>query len=219
MLVNKVVISVHVDGDKSGFLSKNAVERFKSWVKNNSTHNLNEASKNFLKEDFMFELASYENNTYRFKVVSKPKNENNMELKKKMLKEKIKIMRNQRTNIGYYKAKMNPDVSDDILKEYSKLTRAGANVPIPEPSEILSNPEQYKPFLQMMLSNKFGKQMGGNNPYFKYIKMLAEKIGLKANDVPIQETTDVLNVKGNELNTNNDQDTDTDSESEKAIEV
>ncbi len=245
-------ISVFIEGDKSGFNSKTAIERFKTFVKSNMDFNLAELSAKFVKSDYCLEVADKTTDRVTFIIdrLAKPESvlveelvqeskpseleqSNPLDDKKKrkeFLRAKINMMKKDRTNSGYRMAKSNENVSDEILSEYVKLKKI-SKMPIPEPTEILSNPEQYKPIISMVLGNSMMKQLGSTHPYVKYFKLIAEKLGMDTQPqlpIPTQDFTNktdlpsslsnVMNMagpttelKGNELN---NEDVSTDSEDE-----
>ena len=125
---------------------------------------------------------------------------------KKSLKEKIRLMKKNRTNSDFHKAKLDDNVSDEILKEYNNLRKV-SKMPVPEPSEILSNPEQYKPLLNMVLNNQMINQIGVNHPYIKYFKLISDKLNIQSTD-PKPELIDT-NTIPNKISTSDD---DTDEE-------
>ena len=153
------------------------------------------------------------------------------EQKRQMLKTKLKLMRQDRTNSVYHQAKSNNSVPDDVLSEYMKLKKI-SKMPIPEPNEIFAHPEEYKPVISMLLQNNMMKQLNSSHPYVRYFKLIAEKIGLdmplpmptqdflsgnnvKDNNVfekLIKPTNPVIDIRGNVINKGVD--TDTDSEGE-----
>ncbi len=247
-------VSVFIEGDKTGFNSKTAIERFKTFVKSNMDFNLAELAVKFVKPDYCLEVADKTTDRVTFIIdkLAKPVSEqvlveelaqevkqqeteqsNPLDDKKKrkeFLRAKINMMKKDRTNSGYRIAKSNENVSDEILSEYVKLKKI-SKMPIPEPTEILSNPEQYKPIISMVLGNNMMKQLGSTHPYVKYFKLIAEKLGMDTNQqlpIPTQDFTNktslpsnlnnIMNMagptsklKGNELN---HEDASTDSEDE-----
>jgi len=198
---------VFIEGDKTGFNSKIAIEKFKSCVKKmdetESKLNLEELQKKYVKPEFKLEIIKYDSNNKD--IIIKILINNKYEENRKVLKEKIKLLKKNRTNSDYHKAKLDENVSDEILKEYNKLKKM-TKMPVPEPSEILSNPEQYKPLLSMVLNNQMINQMGANHPYIKYFKLIAEKLNIQPEPIPTITTN---NISANKLSQNDD---DTDEE-------
>jgi hypothetical protein len=202
-MTNNCKKNVCIEGDKTCFNSKIAVEKFKTCVRNmdstDSKLNLEELQKKYIKPEFKLEIIKYDPNDENiiFKISINDKHEEN----KKILKDKIKSLKKNRTNSDYYKAKQDENVTDEILKEYNNLKKI-TKMPVPEPSEILSNPEQFKPLLNMVLNNKMVNQMGTNHPYIKYFKLIADKLN-------IQSEPDSPNITANKISKNDD---DTDEE-------
>ncbi len=234
----KNTICVFIDGDKSAFVSKAAVDKFKQSVKSNPETNLSELVTKFVKPEYNLELESSENNQFKYKVIIKPvkpqpkvqREKTESEQRHELLRAKLKLMANARTNSDYYKAKSSGNVDNEILVEYQKLKKM-TKMAIPEPSEILANPEQYKPMLSMVLSNSMMKQYGSSHPYVRYFKLLADKIGATEilpiptqnfgssssssmeNMMKMSNPVEIKQVSGNNLNVTNEE-TDTDSEDE-----
>jgi hypothetical protein len=187
---NLIRTCVKIEGDKDGFNSKSAIEKFKVAVKSNNL-NLEDLSKKFIKPDYTLELVTHQNNEYTF-LIKKLKTEivNNTDDKKEKLRAKLNKMNQFRTNWCYNKAKMSSIVPANILSEYKKLVKI-SNVPIPEPEDILSNPGKYKEIISMVLNNNMAKNLPQSHPYIKYFKLLAVELGIDQT-LPIP-TKDFLN--------------------------
>lgn len=224
------VFNVIVEGDKTGFNSKNAVDKFKQAVKSSNNFDLSELTKKYVKTGFSLEQVEKTDNSYRFmigkensEVENKESQLNDKEEKRKMLKAKINLMRQDRTNSVYHKAKANDSVPAEILNEYMKLKKI-SKMPIPEPNEIFAHPEEYKPIISMVLQNSMMKQLGSNHPYVRYFKLVADKLGVETilpvptqnflSEDKIKEMKDLVEITGNQMS----KDADTDDE-EAAIEV
>jgi hypothetical protein len=207
-------INVFIDGDKTCFISKSSIHKFKKIVKSPdfNINNINELSNKFMKPGY--KLICYENKhnlEYKFKVCDASKDK---------LRVKIKEMSNARKNSNYHKAKTvdepidEPidDISDDvnmadIYKEYNKLVKL-SKIPIPEPKEILQNSDQYKSILSMVLGNDVMNKLGKNHPYVRYFTLLANKIGEKKEKVKqVDELLEIKQLVGNTIITNDDVDT------------
>jgi hypothetical protein len=199
------MFSVFIEGNKNDFKSKNAVVKFKAALKINPNANLSAISDLYLKNDTVFELVE---RTDKFIKVKLTKKEQKLETRT-LLKNKLKAMRNERTNTDYHKAKNAGNVPSDILTEYLKLKKI-MKIPLLEPSTVLSKKEEHKPIISMMLSNPMLKSLGTSHPYVKYIKMLAKEIGLNTdlnaelhnnlqfeNIVKMTDEKEILNVQSN----------------------
>lgn len=232
-LQNKTAKFVQIDGDKSYFNSKSAIDKFKNFIKTNENYDLNELSTKYLKEGFKLVQLNKMDDGYKFRIEQKEtKKEDDNTKTRDILRARLYNMKQMRTNGFYHKAKNSANVPDDILCEYKKLIKI-SNVPIPEPSEILANPEQYKSVVSIVLNNNMMKTLPKTHPYVKYFKLIAKELGLD-NILPIptqsflnnenMKLPDNLeqlinmsgptNVKGNEMShTENDTDSETEPES------
>lgn len=216
------VLNVIIEGDKSGFNSKNAVDKFKQAVKSSNNFDLVELTKKYVKSGFVLEQVEKTDNSYRF-MIGKENTEvekqepqlSEKEQKRKMLKAKINLMRQDRTNSVYHRARTNENVPSEILSEYMKLKQI-SKMPIPEPNEIFAHPEEYKPIISMVLQNSMMKQLSSNHPYVRYFRLIAEKLGV---DMPLPMPTQdfltgnkiqekIVEIKGNQMT----KDADTDDE-------
>lgn len=205
-------LNVYIDGDRSGFNSKASIEKFKATIKKSVDFKLEDQALNkFIKPEYKLEMLDKTNDYIKFNIVKKLDNKTEYENKRALLKDKLKNMYRARTNLGYYKAKNDKNVPDDILTEYKKLSRV-SKIPILDPSEVLGNVEKYKPLVSMFISNGVTNKMPSSHPYVKYYKLLAEKIG--AEPILPMPTKDfnlmnnpVVNVKGNDITLNEETDT------------
>lgn len=229
--------TVQIDGDKNGFNSKAAIDKFKQAIKSNNNFNLVELSKRFVKSGYQLVLVSNSGVNYKFDIKSDGSqlvqskvniedktiptfNENNN--KRELLKAKIATMKQMKNNSYYQKIKSSSNVPKDILNEYKKLIKV-SKIPIPEPSEILANPEQYRPIISMVLGNSMMKNLPQSHPYIKYFKLLAKQINaeevlpIPTPQIPnnleqmISMAGTVTNIKGNVMS--KDEDTDSEEES------
>lgn len=227
-MIELQVLNVIIEGDKSGFNSKNAVDKFKQAVKSSENFDLVELTKKYVKSGFVLEQVEKTDNSYKF-MIGKENSEaekqepqlDEKEQRRKMLKAKINLMRQDRTNSVYHKARANDNVPSEILSEYMKLKQI-SKMPIPEPNEIFAHPEEYKPVISMVLQNSMMKQLSSSHPYVRYFRLIAEKLGV---DMPLPIPTQdfltgnkiqekIVEITGNEMS----KDADTDDE-EAAIEV
>jgi hypothetical protein len=193
--------SVTINGDKDSFNSKTAINNFKKAVKSNTNFDLEELTKKFIKPGYKIVLIStnYINYTFNIEIDNST---NQMNKRRELIKAKINNMKKNRTNSNYYKAKNNSNVSDEILCEYKKLLKV-SKIPVPEPSEILDNPDQYKTIISMVLGNNMMKNMPQSHPYIKYFKLLAKEIGVEES-LPFP-TKDFINDKTTHIPSNLEQ--------------
>jgi hypothetical protein len=176
--------NILIEGNKDGFNSKMAIEKFKTCVKKmdqeSAKLNLEELQNKYIKSEFKLELVKYDHNEKNvvFKILLNEKPVENKADTKQLLKEKLKSMKKNRTNSDFHRARQDENVTDEILREYQNLKRM-TKMPVPEPSEILSNPDQFRPLLNMVLNNQMVNQMGANHPYIKYFRLISEKLNLQ----------------------------------------
>ncbi len=198
---------VNLEGIKEHFISKSGIDKFKTFVKNNTNDlNMEEINRKYIKPEYKLEILSKTDNEIKFKTI------NLVELQsiehKKMLKAKLKLLTGK-SNV--YSPKANVSVPPDILKEYAKLKNM-SKMPIPEPGEICANKEEYKPIIQMVLGNDMMKTLGNKHPYKRYFTLLAEHLGLEVHHTNQNEAVPITindNIKTSDLH---DAETDTDSD-------
>ena len=185
-------INVFIDGDKSNFVSKLSINKFKQKVKQPDFQldDLNNISSLYLKPKYLFHFISHENNEYKFEIIKKPKDKpkpkpkETVEMDEKgklreLMRSKINLMTKNRTNHDYHKAKLSGKVDEEILEEYAKLKKV-SKIPVPDPYEVINDPEQYKPIISMVLNNDIMNTLGKSHSYIKYFTLLANKIGATA---------------------------------------
>lgn len=223
-------VNIYIEGDKLGFNSKTAIEKFKIYIKANPNFDLLEVSNKFIKNDYTIEVISKDTYDIKFKLIKNEekvvdkieekvvKKVDEKSERRKLLKLKINSLKQSRTNSEYHKAQLDENVSDDILKEYSKLKKM-AKMPIPDPSDILSDPEKYKPVITGIMASGMIKQLGVTHPYAKYFRLISEKLGISNDDIQNfansqteTQTKDPIltNIQGKSISNDND----TDSEEE-----
>ena len=211
-------ICVFIDGDKSCFVSKTAIEKFKKIVKDSQfkIDDLKDYSNRFMKPGFKLICYANSNSEYKFKICDLP----TITTPNPIINQKEKVKRYTNNNIS----------KDEIFREYNKLIKL-SKMPIPEPKEVLRNPEEYKPILESVLNNDMMTKLGKNHPYVRYFTLLANKIGVKVGKkavtqeivptlVPRQEFKHIIlptrqelkQVTGNNIYDNVDIDTDTEDE-------
>ena len=207
------MVNVFIEGNKTGFKSKSAIEKFKLFIRNNfNNFNLVELNKKFINFDYELKLINKTDVDIKFEIVD---NKEYID-KKTILRTKLKIMRDERTNACV--KKINSDiVSDDITKEYIKA-RKSVNIPIPEPSEILQNPEEHKILVKNVLETIKSKGIDSSHPYLRYFTLLDQKITEKlksSNNIVNQFSNkpEPFQIKDIKADINKDN-TDTESDSE-----
>jgi hypothetical protein len=190
-------LNIIVEGDKTGFNSKSAFTKFKDFMKKNG--NLDNVSK-FIKPEYKIVQDGNNDttNTVKYKIILKNYIEEkkvDVQHKKEMFKAKLKLLADTRTNINVRHLSLNKDiVPKEISDEYKKLMKT-SKVPVPEPIEILKNPEQHKPLIMNVLQNGITANLSSNHPYKKYFTLIAKHIGIGSDTNMFKSMTpDVLNT-------------------------
>jgi len=184
--------SVHIEGDKSYFISKGAIDRLKRDLKNNDVEKLQ--NNEYFKEDWTYQIVSQSDLEIKVKLVNKIDlaNENkprvlNCDERRQFLKDKMKKMRNQ-TPI-----KSKVEVPKDLMREYLSLKKYKLKVDLLDPGVVLSNPEEYKNTVHTMVQS-FGMFKGNNNPVINYYKSLAKHLDLPTTYIGDKNDTNTQNI-------------------------
>jgi len=217
--------NIFIEGDKTAFNSKIAVDKFKKTLKdiiaNGGIINLEELQKKYVKSTYKLEMNNDDKDII-IKILEQNKEpilEQNKEQNKRILKDRLKEMSNNRTNITYHRAKNDENISDEILKEYLKLKKI-SHMPVPEPSEIFKNPEEFKPLFNMILNPLMTAKIGTSHPYIKYFKLIADKLNFKpSNIIPEQPQLQKEQKMSEQIKSNkiSNKDDDTDDEDDNLI--
>ena len=190
---------IHIEGDKSFFVSKNAIDRFKKDLRNKETEKLLE--NDYFVEDWTYELVSENETEMRVKIVNKVKGPRVLpcDEKRQLLKSKILKMTNDRTSQD--NIKNNNIVPKDLLNEYLALKKQKLPMELHDPAKVLSKPEEYRNIIHTMVKS-FGMYKGNNNPVINYYrsleKHLEEKVK-KLNEIAIQKKTLLTQLKNDIL--------------------
>lgn len=196
------MLSVHIDGDKSNFITKGAIDRLKRDLKNDDKSKLE--INDYFKEGWTFKLVSKSDTEIKVEIMKKDvvplKNEVNE--KHLMLKDKLKAMRSNRTSVTNLKSKMkNSSVPEDLSEAYMALKKVKLPVPILDPAEALAHPLEYKQQVYTMVQS-FGLFNGKTNPIINYYRLLAQHMGLPTTVQPnvqptvqptVQESSSTIN--------------------------
>ena len=184
MSVETLNKSVFIEGDKTYFASKGAIERLKRDLKNDDKEKL--GKNDYFKEDWTYQLLSNENNEIKIKIVHKNEVSVNGKAlprvldcdeateRRNMLKKKLKEMTTKRGNV---KTKFKSTVPKELVDAYLELKKFKLPAEVPNPEQVLENKEQYKDMIHTMVQS-FGNFKGNNNPIINYYKLLAKHLNL-----------------------------------------
>ena len=174
--------SVHIEGDKSFFISKGAIDRFKRDIKNDDTTKL--STEVYFKEDWTYQILSKSDLEIKVKIVNKIDLESggkprvlHADEKRQILKDKLRKMRNSNLSQANFKSKFKDTVPKDLLDEYLQLKKHKLPIDLLDPSVVLANPDEYKNVIHTMVQS-FGMYKGNNNPVINYYKSLAKHLDI-----------------------------------------
>lgn len=177
--------NIFIKGDKSFFKSKNAIVRFKKKLKEvinfKNIENINDSD--FLEINYSFDIKKEkidENNfNYIVNIInSEEKIKNNKRLQ---LKNKIKLMRQQRDGTVTEKMKsMKRTIPKNIFQKYLNVVQK-YNLNIPSPDDILNDPEKFKQQISVMSStlSKVSNDQNADSSIKSYFKSLAKYLDIE----------------------------------------
>jgi hypothetical protein len=122
----KKQLSVCIEGDRSGFVSKSAIDKFKTFIKTNivdsDDYNLQDLSDKYMKENYIIKLISRTENEIKFNIESKPVVVSNKSISdaKQKLRDKIKnqqASRGKKTGNTETKYTLGQDKNSEIMDD------------------------------------------------------------------------------------------------------
>ncbi len=136
-------MNVFIEGDRSYFVSKTAIDRFKNDVKGTKPETIDmfDSSK-YLKEGYVFNITIKENN-----ITAKICNEEELKLENKRKELKNRLRGAQRCRGGeQYKQleSLKRTIPDKIFKSYVNLVKNYGGANIPSPLEVIENPDKFR---------------------------------------------------------------------------
>jgi protein-tyrosine-phosphatase len=190
--------SIIIEGDKSLFSSKAAIDRLKRDLREDNKEKL--AINNYLNEGWTYKIISNTDTQIKIEIIKEEKEEkkDEKEEKRKILKEKLKMARINKLSPVQIKQNLKNKVPSDLLEAYLKLKKVQLKVPVPSPDMVLSNPEEFKKIIHTMVQS-FGMFNGTNNPIVNYYRLLAKHLDLPTTFIPPKQTTDKPNEQTNDF--------------------
>jgi hypothetical protein len=186
-------MSIHVliNGDRSFFKSKTAIDRFKKDLKKSTVH-LN--SSKYLKENYDYKLT-IEDDKY---IVDLVKKESRDELKAK-LKTRLKGLNKYRKNTTAKEMKeMKKKIPKNIFNSFVKLKQKMPDVPFDRPEDILSNPDKYKERFKDLASSLNESDATSSDPFRSYIYKMTKELGLE-DHIGSHKIENMINKRQEEL--------------------
>lgn len=136
-------MNVFIEGDRNQFLSKTAVDRFKSDVRGVQSDNFDSIdSSRYLKEGFVFNITKNENN-----ITANICNAEELKIENKRKELKMRLKNAQRCRGGeQYKQleSLKRTIPDKIFKSYVNLIKNYGVNNIPSPLEVIENPDKFR---------------------------------------------------------------------------
>lgn len=205
--------SVFITGDKTTFISKGAVKRFKNDIRSSSNPNELDASKYF-DPNYTF-TCSITDNTYNIEIVHSEKFK--QEQRRELLRERLRNSRYSRS--GKPKQKLNSlkrSVPDKIFKAYYNLMKT-YQFNIPPPDEVINDVEKHRMQISI-IAGSYGKVSNddkANNAIKRYYRILADFLGIEPMDIKVPTQPPAMNSVPNIPNVPSEQiNSDTEDEEE-----
>ncbi len=209
-------MSVFIEGDRTLFVSKAAIERFKKDVKEVSHTDLIDNSK-YLKEGYCFNFVKKDNDiianiiSTSINTTTKPVEPSvNLEEKRRQLREKLYMNRRARAGEAFKQLEsLKRTVPDKIYKSYSNLMKNYGLPNIPAPDEVINNIDKYRTQIAtvMGLTTQVCNINGASNAIKRYFNSLGQFLGIE----PINMSTQMSQLQ-NQFNTKLTNDSDTEDE-------
>ena len=198
--------SIIIEGDKSLFSSKAAIDRLKRDLREDNKEKL--AINNYLNEGWTYKIISNTDTQIKIELVKEEKEDvinepivseqSEQDERRKILKERLKMARINKLSPGQIKQNLKNKVPSDVLEAYLKLKKVQLKVPVPSPDMVLSKPDEFKKIVHTMVQS-FGMFNGTNNPIVNYYRLLAKHLDLPTTFIPPKPTNDKPNDQTNDF--------------------
>jgi hypothetical protein len=198
--------SIIIEGDKSLFTSKAAIDRLKRDLRDDNKEKL--AINNYLNEGWTYKIIFNTDTQIKIELVKEEKEDvinepivseqSEQDERRKILKERLKMARINKLSPGQIKQNLKNKVPSDVLDAYLKLKKVQLKVPVPSPDMVLSKPDEFKKIVHTMVQS-FGMFNGTNNPIVNYYRLLAKHLDLPTTFIPPKPTNDKPNDQTNDF--------------------
>jgi hypothetical protein len=196
--------SVFINGDRTKFLSKGSVDRFKKELRkktNDNLKNINVEDSKYLEDGYVFDIK-YNDNTFNVNIVTLE--EYTKDERRKMLRKRLRQAQYNRS--GQVKQQMNSlkrSVPDKLFKSYMNLMKQYNFKDVPSPKDVIENPERFTRQISAMMGQlgMVSNDGNANNALKKYFNTLGDFMGIEPMNFNIQQTPPV------KANLNEDEDT------------
>ena len=199
--------SIIIEGDKTLFTSKAAIDRIKRDLREDNKEKL--AINNYLNEGWTHKIISNTDTQIKIELVKEEKKEvkenvinepiiSEQDERRKILKERLKMARINKLPPVQIKQNLKNKVPSDVLDAYLKLKKVQLKIPVPSPDLVLSKPEEFKKIVHTMVQS-FGMFNGTNNPVVNYYRLLAKHLDLPTTYVPPKQPNEKPNDQTNDF--------------------
>ena len=180
--------SVIIEGDKSNFCSKGAIDRFKRDLKLNDEEKLKK--NDYFVNDWTYKILSTTDTEIKVSLEKKEyvKNKEPVNEKRELLLAKLKLKKQNNMSVSQIKTKMKDKVPEEILDAYLTLKKFKINIPILPPNEVLNKPDEFKSTIHQVIQS-FGIIKVKNNPVYNYYLLLAQHLGIPTEYIMPQQAT------------------------------
>ena len=188
--------SIIIEGDKTLFSTKAAVDRLKRDLREDNKKKL--LINDYFKQGGSYNIISNSDTEMKIQLVNLPTQIVDSDSKRNMLKEKLKMIRQNKLSFSQITQNLKNKVPSDVLDAYIQLKKVHLKIPIHQPELVLSKPEEFKPVIYSMIQS-FGMFKGKNNIIVNYYRLLAKHLGLPTAFVPPNPQIEQSNNPSNEF--------------------
>jgi hypothetical protein len=223
-----VIEGVFVEGDRSQFVSKSAIDRFKKDITNlfkqneNTYQDLIEHGK-YLKEGYRFKVVNTLKHIYA--TIEEVKKTNvevtNLEEKRRQLREKLNMIKRARSGEAHkHLDSLKRTIPEKIYKSYSHLMKNYGLPNIPAPDDVINNIDKYRTQIAsvMGITTQVCNIGGASNAIKHYFNSLGQFLGIEPIDMSTQ-MAQLQNQVNTHVNTKHDSDTEDEDEAPELIEA
>jgi hypothetical protein len=165
---------IHIQGDKNGFVSKGAIDRFKNDLRQASIETIDTIdSSKYFKTGWKYTIESNNETDIKVKIEEEDKNKENKEetKNKDQLLQKLKVMKDKRKSdhsVQHYMKKENKDmiVPHEVSETYARLKKSGNTVI--SPADVLKTLSEHKKMLEQTIETF----KGPSNPFIEYYRQI-----------------------------------------------
>jgi hypothetical protein len=186
-------MNVFIEGDRSLFLSKSAVDRFKSDIRGNNSDNFDSVdSSKYLKEGYVFNITKNENNiTAKICNAEEIKNEN----KRKELRMRLKNAQRCRGGEQYKQLEsLKRTIPDKIFKSYVNLIKNYGVNNIPSPLEVIENPDKFRTQISTVMgtTKPVSNDVRLSNAIKQYFASLGKFLCIEPSNISLGSEPDIV---------------------------